>query len=421
MEIPLHIFGIRWLRLLFGREFGLPDMMIIWDAIFAESLSFDLVDFIFVAMIMCIREKLLNSDYTQCLSYLMKYPGGAFLTRIIQLALHLKYPMQYAKPCVPQLSQHNSAPRKAVREQQKPVSSRSQGGEAFARPRTLALPGQMAQAFRANSEPASLDSGSEVSDDEKSLKGDQARLAHSATRRPGYGTWSLQSLKSNTITRSLNHIVNNEDLPSAEREMVLLKEKCSVLSPAAVTTENQKASLEERHLQKRVYMFHMTMKDCWKQMSTQLGVLQECMCSQNLQREDEMLLALASLKRVRDTLKEAAELSDMEEEEASASVDIDCMDDWTLVPPPQLAGGETDTQDTDVMQGGTLSPSQQRQGCSQDVSYAEEAKKKLLVALVSSQKEQSENKGFDVEDVRWFSHSCKHISNDAVEICYRLP
>lgn len=41
----------RWLRLLFGREFPMQDLLILWDAIFADSLTFDLVDYVFVAML----------------------------------------------------------------------------------------------------------------------------------------------------------------------------------------------------------------------------------------------------------------------------------------------------------------------------------------------------------------------------------
>ena len=46
----------RWLRLLFGREFAMQDLLVLWDAIFADGISFDLVDYIFVAMMMFLRE-----------------------------------------------------------------------------------------------------------------------------------------------------------------------------------------------------------------------------------------------------------------------------------------------------------------------------------------------------------------------------
>merc|ERR1712071_632583 len=37
-DIIPQVYGIRWLRLLFGREFPLQDFLIVWDAIFADCL-----------------------------------------------------------------------------------------------------------------------------------------------------------------------------------------------------------------------------------------------------------------------------------------------------------------------------------------------------------------------------------------------
>jgi len=45
----------RWVRLLFGREFPMQDLLMLWDAIFGDSISFDLVDYVFVAMLLYIR------------------------------------------------------------------------------------------------------------------------------------------------------------------------------------------------------------------------------------------------------------------------------------------------------------------------------------------------------------------------------
>lgn len=66
---PLCFFGVlscfisslcpslsRWVRLLFGREFPLQDLLVVWDALFADSITLDLVDYIFVAMLLYIRD-----------------------------------------------------------------------------------------------------------------------------------------------------------------------------------------------------------------------------------------------------------------------------------------------------------------------------------------------------------------------------
>lgn len=47
----------RWLRLLFGREFQLFDLLMLWDAIFAEAHEFELTDYVVVAMLISIREE----------------------------------------------------------------------------------------------------------------------------------------------------------------------------------------------------------------------------------------------------------------------------------------------------------------------------------------------------------------------------
>lgn len=46
----------RWVRLLFGREFPLQDLLVVWDALFADCVTLDLVDYVFVAMLLYIRD-----------------------------------------------------------------------------------------------------------------------------------------------------------------------------------------------------------------------------------------------------------------------------------------------------------------------------------------------------------------------------
>lgn len=55
IEILPQIFLIRWIRLLFGREFPLEDVLGLWDILFAEDPGLDLVDLISVAMLLRVR------------------------------------------------------------------------------------------------------------------------------------------------------------------------------------------------------------------------------------------------------------------------------------------------------------------------------------------------------------------------------
>ena len=93
VEILPQIFLIRWLRLIFGREFAFDDVLALWDVIFAEDPGLDLIDLISVSMLLRIRwqrtctrhqsicshrnannTSVLDADYTEALTILLKYP-----------------------------------------------------------------------------------------------------------------------------------------------------------------------------------------------------------------------------------------------------------------------------------------------------------------------------------------------------------
>ncbi|PCH38432.1 RabGAP/TBC [Wolfiporia cocos MD-104 SS10] len=74
--IEPQIYGIRWLRLLFTREFDMHDSMLVWDGLFACDPTFDLAQWICVAMLLRIRNKLIPSDYSEQLTFLLRYPSN---------------------------------------------------------------------------------------------------------------------------------------------------------------------------------------------------------------------------------------------------------------------------------------------------------------------------------------------------------
>lgn len=55
IEILPQIFLIRWIRLLFGREFPFDDVLTVWDVLFAEDPTLDLIDLVCVSMLLRIR------------------------------------------------------------------------------------------------------------------------------------------------------------------------------------------------------------------------------------------------------------------------------------------------------------------------------------------------------------------------------
>lgn len=96
LKIAPQIYGIRWMRLLFIREFQMQDLLVLWDAIFANDLS--LCDYIFTAMLVVIRNLLLPCDYAECLNHLMRYPSVCDVHYVIHLALHIRDPNKYPEP-----------------------------------------------------------------------------------------------------------------------------------------------------------------------------------------------------------------------------------------------------------------------------------------------------------------------------------
>ncbi|KAM9339927.1 TBC1 domain family member 5 [Symphorus nematophorus] len=106
LEIAPQIYGIRWVRLLFGREFPLQDLLVVWDALFADSITLDLVDYIFVAMLLYIRDALIASNFQTCLGLLMHYPPIGDINSLLQKALFLRDPKNNPRPVNYQFQQN---------------------------------------------------------------------------------------------------------------------------------------------------------------------------------------------------------------------------------------------------------------------------------------------------------------------------
>lgn len=104
LEIEPQLFMIRWLRCLFTREFHLEDVMILWDGIFGDDgngQSFDLMDYLCLAMLKFIRSDLLRGDQSFCLRRLMRFPPVEDVHTFVEHALRLRSP-QGTLPVPPQ-------------------------------------------------------------------------------------------------------------------------------------------------------------------------------------------------------------------------------------------------------------------------------------------------------------------------------
>jgi len=92
LKIEPQVYLLRWIRLLFGREFRLEETLQIWDAIFSYDRSFSLVDYIAVAMLISVREQLLATDYSGVLQTLFKFPTTLPICTYINNALNIANP-----------------------------------------------------------------------------------------------------------------------------------------------------------------------------------------------------------------------------------------------------------------------------------------------------------------------------------------
>ncbi|KAF2101897.1 RabGAP/TBC [Rhizodiscina lignyota] len=93
LDIVPQVFLMRWIRLLFGREFSFDDTLGIWDTVFAADPSLDIVDLICVAMLLRIRWQLIQADANTVLTLLLHYPSPEEATpprTLVQDALYLK-------------------------------------------------------------------------------------------------------------------------------------------------------------------------------------------------------------------------------------------------------------------------------------------------------------------------------------------
>ncbi|KAI5087247.1 TBC1 domain family member 5, partial [Silurus meridionalis] len=106
LEIAPQIYGIRWVRLLFGREFPLQDLLVVWDALLADSITLDLVDYVFVAMLLYIRDALIASSFQTCLGLLMHYPPVGDINALLHKALFLRDPKNNPRPVNYQFQQN---------------------------------------------------------------------------------------------------------------------------------------------------------------------------------------------------------------------------------------------------------------------------------------------------------------------------
>ncbi|XP_061050699.1 TBC1 domain family member 5 [Eubalaena glacialis] len=378
LEIAPQIYGLRWVRLLFGREFPLQDLLVVWDALFADGLSLSLVDYIFIAMLLYIRDALISSNYQTCLGLLMHYPLIGDVHSLILKALFLRDPKKNPRPVTyqfhPNLDYYKArgadlmnksrtsakgaplninkvstslmnfgrkliSPATAPCGADGPVPGGSGGtsSPAVVPPRTLAEapkhPLQQQRLMKSESMPVQLNKGQSSKNIRSSPSIESLPGGREVTGSPPSSATKKDSFFSN-ISRSRSHsktMGRKESEEELEAQISLLQGQLNDLDAMC--------------------------KYCAKVMDTHLGNIQEVILQENLEKEDQILVSLAGLKQIKDILKGSlrfnqSQLEAEENEQITISDDHYCSSGQGLLPraPTQArsaAPGRREKGDTD--------------------------------------------------------------------------
>ncbi|KAK6183313.1 hypothetical protein SNE40_010817 [Patella caerulea] len=327
LEIAPQIYGIRWIRLLFGREFPMQDLLMLWDAIFADGIGFDLVDYLFVSMLLYIRDLLLSSDYATCLSTLMKFPPVPDVHYFIVKSLYLREPNQYPRPPNYTYQTVNKIPGKTRNHKAALSSSRSKHGAGgvvggfstfsrrFNRPKTLAVSSSK-KLPKSSSEPMNLQTemspaspnppegkrGSTAS--LPVLEDTTLRQTPSASSLARLETSSLRSYHSSPAGYSPGAISENESLHSSPTKYSTLPNRSGRNRGGKKLTKMQENDIQHHlsYLQGRLNEKETMSRYCSSKLDVHIDRLQSELQQIDMEQNEEIFLALAGIKQVRDVL-----------------------------------------------------------------------------------------------------------------------
>lgn len=296
-EIEPQLYGLRWVRLLFGREFTtMEDILILWDGLFADSISLDLVDYIFISLICNKRRKLLSSDHSGCLTALMKTPFSKRGAKVVLLdARHMR-------------DTKLNTSEKATEHQLK-QESRSSVTIEFPESRPAKMAGSLQAVLKANRHtPSKKVSETRSQNTLRVKKPDvQKDQPHEEHRR-------TVELKSNNKDAPSFHMFPNDpdgdDLfinSRTSNATFLSKLSSKVRNPskidvATLQQDHERLQVQVSQFKAEVDKLHSISIYCGKKMDSYISLLQDQITSDQ-QNMDIVYLSIAGLKQVRDLLK----------------------------------------------------------------------------------------------------------------------
>ncbi|XP_033981246.1 TBC1 domain family member 5 isoform X2 [Trematomus bernacchii] len=325
LEIAPQIYGIRWVRLLFGREFPLQDLLVMWDALFADSITLDLVDYIFVAMLLYIRDALIASNFQTCLGLLMHYPPLGDISSLLQKALFLRDPKNYPRPVNYQFQQNldyyktrgadlmnktRSGSKPAPLNINKVSSSLLSFGRKLIAP---AISSSSSGISPINTEVHSSSSSTSTSPALGSAPALPHPLAdppsgHAPPQTPSHvQNQHYRLLKSESMPVHLSKGQSSRTVSSSP-SIESLSAGCAQFTaspplPPSVGSDEEDLEAQVSFLQGQINDLEAMSKYCGKMMNSHICKIQEVILQEHLEKEDEVLVSLAGLKQIKDILK----------------------------------------------------------------------------------------------------------------------
>uniref|UniRef100_A0A7N8YCQ6 TBC1 domain family member 5 n=1 Tax=Mastacembelus armatus TaxID=205130 RepID=A0A7N8YCQ6_9TELE len=352
LEIAPQIYGIRWVRLLFGREFPLQDLLVVWDALFADSVTLDLVDYIFVAMLLYIRDALIASNFQTCLGLLMHYPPIGDINSLLQKALFLRDPKNNPRPVNYQFQQNldyyktrGADLMNKTRTKAAPLNINKVSSSLLNFGRKLISPAMSGSSTGISPINSEVHSSSSSSSSTSPASASAPTLPHPLAEPPsGHAPVQTQShaqnqqhrlLKSESMPVHLSKGQSSRTVSSSPSIESLTGGRGHTSSPPLSATKkesffnitrSQDLEAQVSFLQGQINDLEAMSKYCAKMMNTHICKIQEVILHEHLEKEDEVLVSLAGLKQIKDILKGALRFN-QSQLEAEENEEITIADD----------------------------------------------------------------------------------------------
>nr|XP_019921188.2 TBC1 domain family member 13-like [Crassostrea gigas]XP_034300137.1 TBC1 domain family member 13-like [Crassostrea gigas] len=91
LDLKPQYYAFRWLTLLLSQEFPLPDVLRIWDSLFADDKRFDFLICICCAMLMILRDEIISEDFPTVMKLVQNFQTSKVdLQRVLSKAVDIR-------------------------------------------------------------------------------------------------------------------------------------------------------------------------------------------------------------------------------------------------------------------------------------------------------------------------------------------